>query len=145
MEKVFYREDGDDQYVRVQMILVDKRGSLRERLLEMFTKDYGDLRKTFLEFLPALSIDLCFLSYDTADLQGSMVLHYMRGTPSLDFPVVLVVPSQQNLPHIQDHVLGFDDSVIWPQEVHGFVEKMESLAWGRKASAAPAPRQGMAG
>jgi DNA-binding response OmpR family regulator len=104
-----------------------------------------DSGKTFLEFLPALSIDLCFLSYNTADLQGSMVLHYMREVRALDFPVVLVVPSQQNLPHIQDHVLGFDDSVIWPQEVHGFVEKMESLTWGNKAIAAPMPRQELAG
>jgi len=101
--------------------------------------------QTFLEVLPALSIDLCLISFDTDDLQGSMVLHYMRETPPVDFPVVLVIPSQHKFPHIQDHIQGFDDCITWPLEVISFTEKMESLVRGRKTSLAPAPRQGVAG
>jgi len=34
--------------------------------------------KIFLDVYPALSLNLCLLSLNTADLQGAMVLHYMK-------------------------------------------------------------------
>jgi len=104
-----------------------------------------DSGKTFLDVFPAMAIDLMIISFDTVDLQGSMVLHYLRQTRLPNFPVVLVVPAQQKFPHIQDHIQGFDDCVTWPMEITGFIGKMETLAWRPKAGTGPSPRQGLAG
>jgi len=76
MEKVFEREDGKDNYARAEMVLIDKKGNQRERLLEIYTKDYGDLIKTFLRFTsPADIEDTAFLSMENEEKDDTQYLY----------------------------------------------------------------------
>lgn len=64
----YYRDDGDDAYFKIKMTLVDKRDNKRERILEIFSKDYEDLLKTHLTFLEPADIEnTSFLSWENND------------------------------------------------------------------------------
>ena len=66
--KVFNVDNGTDRSLKTDMALVDKRGNERKRMLEIYSKDYGDLSKTFLEFMsPADIKNTRFLSIETED------------------------------------------------------------------------------
>jgi len=92
-----------------------------------------DSGKTFLDVLPAMTLDLCVVSYDTTDLQGSMILHYMRDLGLIDFPVVLVIPNPETNPHAQDHMPGFDACQYWPCDTQEFTRIIETLSLQRKS------------
>lgn len=51
MQRSFNRDDGRDGYFKTEMILLDRAGSQRKRLLEVYTKDYGKLVKNFIKFI----------------------------------------------------------------------------------------------
>lgn len=64
-QAVYDREDGDDAHFKIQMTLVDKNDSRRERLLESFVREYDGLVKTCLEFLAPADIEKTrFLSWE---------------------------------------------------------------------------------
>jgi hypothetical protein len=65
MQRSFDRDDGTDSFVLTKMVLIDKNGSRRERLVEMYTKDYDALRKGYIEFLEPADIEgTAFLSWE---------------------------------------------------------------------------------
>ncbi len=64
-EKIYNRYDGDDSYFKVKMFLVNENGKARERLLEIYTKDFNGLNKTYIVFLSPLDIrGTAFLSIE---------------------------------------------------------------------------------
>jgi len=76
MGNVFNREDGKDRYVQTEMVLIDKKGNQRKRLLEMYTKDYGKIIKTFLRFTaPADIAGTSFLSLENANKEDTQYLY----------------------------------------------------------------------
>jgi len=65
MERVDARDDGDHVSQDMEMILIDKRGSRRERTIRMFRRDVGQDTQSILFFLsPADVKDTGFLTYD---------------------------------------------------------------------------------
>ncbi len=76
MEKVYSRDDGADGYFNTKMTLIDKRGSRRERILEVYVKDYGDLIKSFLEFQEPADIEgTRFLTWEHEDKDDTQYLY----------------------------------------------------------------------
>lgn len=76
MEKAFARDDGADGYFRVEMVLVDKKGHERKRLLELYTKDYGDLTKSYLRFLSPPDIEkTSFLTWEEEGKDDTQYLY----------------------------------------------------------------------
>ncbi|HSV43767.1 MAG TPA: outer membrane lipoprotein-sorting protein [Candidatus Bathyarchaeia archaeon] len=64
-QAVYDREDGDDAYFKVEMILIDKNDNRRERLLESFTREEAGLLKSYMEFLQPADIEKTrFLSWE---------------------------------------------------------------------------------
>ncbi|RLF33291.1 MAG: outer membrane lipoprotein-sorting protein [Thermoplasmata archaeon] len=93
MEKVFNRYDGDDAYFKIEMVLVDKRGNARRRILKVYTKDYGELMKSYLEFLKPPDIrGVKFLSWENKDKDDTQYLYL----PALG-RARRIVSSQKNL------------------------------------------------
>ena len=75
-QKVFNRDDGDDAYAKMQMVLIDKRENTRSRTLLTATKDFGDLSKTFTRFTSPPSIDgTGFLTWENADSDDDQFLY----------------------------------------------------------------------
>lgn len=65
VEASYDRDDGSDSYGKVSMVLVDKNNQKRQRILEMYTKDYGPLIKNYLVFhSPADIENTAFLSWE---------------------------------------------------------------------------------
>ncbi|MFC1753799.1 outer membrane lipoprotein-sorting protein [Thermoproteota archaeon] len=76
MERSFTRYDGDDSYFKIEMSLIDKKGGERVRELEIHSKDYGALIKTFLEFSSPADIDgTCFLSWENEGRDDTQYLY----------------------------------------------------------------------
>ncbi|VAX35410.1 hypothetical protein MNBD_UNCLBAC01-834 [hydrothermal vent metagenome] len=76
MTKVFYREDGNDSFATTEMILIDKKGRKRKRILEISTKDFGEIMKSFLEFLePADIKETKFLSWENEGKDDTQYLY----------------------------------------------------------------------
>ncbi len=76
MEQSFYRDDGKDAYYKIEMIIVDKAGDSRERELEIYTKDFGELLKTYIEFTaPADIKGTKFLSSENAEGDDTQYLY----------------------------------------------------------------------
>jgi hypothetical protein len=68
MEKVDARDDGDNQTSDMKMILIDKRGNQRVRIITSFTKDRGDDTYRLMFFKePADVKDTSFLTWDYDD------------------------------------------------------------------------------
>jgi hypothetical protein len=68
MKRVQDRDDGDDQTSKMEMVLIDKRGSKRVRELLTFAKDKGEDDYSMMFFLsPADVKDTGFLTYDYDD------------------------------------------------------------------------------
>ena len=68
MEKVDARDDGDNQTSDMKMVLIDRHGNERERIIAAFKKDKGEdtLRLMFFK-APADVEDTSFLTYDYDD------------------------------------------------------------------------------
>lgn len=76
MIKVFNRNDGEDAYFKMEMVLIDKKGNQRKRQLEVFEKDYGEYNKTFLEFSePADIAGTSFLSWENEGKDDTQYLY----------------------------------------------------------------------
>ncbi|MFQ5514110.1 MAG: outer membrane lipoprotein-sorting protein [Myxococcota bacterium] len=68
MQAVEDRDDGDDATQDMEMILIDKKGNRRIRMLRSFSKDVGEDRHTLMFFIsPADVKDTGFLTYDYDD------------------------------------------------------------------------------
>ncbi len=55
-DMAYYRDDGTDRHQQMVMTLIDKNGKQTERRLEVWEKDYGDLKKRLLRFTAPASI-----------------------------------------------------------------------------------------
>jgi len=67
MLSAYNRYDADTRYFEVEMVLEDKHGNQRHRELVSYSKDYGELMKTYLEFTePADIRGTRFLSWENA-------------------------------------------------------------------------------
>ncbi len=76
MREVFNRDDGRDRYTQATMILIDKKGNQRKRLLETYIKDYEDLIKTFLDFISPADIEgTAFLSIENEGKNDTQYLY----------------------------------------------------------------------
>jgi hypothetical protein len=76
MEQSFYRDDGGDAHFKIAMVLQDKAGDTRERALEIHTKDFGELLKTYIEFTaPADIKGTKFLSWENATGDDTQYLY----------------------------------------------------------------------
>ncbi|MGE4608808.1 MAG: outer membrane lipoprotein-sorting protein [Myxococcota bacterium] len=65
MELVEARDDGDQMTQDMEMILIDKRGNRRERMIRMMSRDVGEDTQSIMFFLsPAPVKDTGFLTYD---------------------------------------------------------------------------------
>ena len=63
--KAFSRDDGKDSRFQIEMTLISKKGDKRERLLDVYNKDYGLLTKNFIRFLSPADIEgTGFLSWE---------------------------------------------------------------------------------
>ncbi|MEW6076729.1 MAG: outer membrane lipoprotein-sorting protein [Thermodesulfobacteriota bacterium] len=68
MEKVDARDDGDNMVADMKMILIDKNGKTRERIMRTFSKDVGPDTYQIIFFTePAQVKDTGFLTYDYDD------------------------------------------------------------------------------
>jgi len=68
MELVDARDDGDNSTQNMEMILIDKNGSRRERTIRTFGRDVGEDSQSIMFFLsPADVKDTGFLTYDYDD------------------------------------------------------------------------------
>ena len=75
-QKVFNVDNGNDRSLRTDMVLIDKNGNERKRMLEIYSKDYGELSKTFLEFLsPADIKNTRFLSIENKGKDDTQYLY----------------------------------------------------------------------
>ena len=65
MQRVDARDDGDDLIQKMQQRLVDRRGSVREREMVSFRKDYGKDSKSITYFLAPSNVrDTALLTWD---------------------------------------------------------------------------------
>ena len=70
MQQVYDRDDGDDFTQEIQMILVDRNGAERERLLRTFSKDFGLDTKQLIFFLSPSDVrDIALLTVDHAGVE----------------------------------------------------------------------------
>jgi len=75
-QKVYERDDGRDSYAKVKMVLIDKRGNERTRLLLLAEKDFGSLTKSYIRFTSPASIDgTAFLTWEYADRDDDQFLY----------------------------------------------------------------------
>ena len=75
-QKVYERDGGRDSYARVKMVLVDKRGNKRTRLLLTANKDFGSLTKTYIRFTsPAAIKGTAFLTWEYEDRDDDQFLY----------------------------------------------------------------------
>ena len=56
-QKVYDRDDGNDSYAKVKMLLIDKKGRKRMRTLITAVKEYGSVNKSFTRFYTPADID----------------------------------------------------------------------------------------
>jgi hypothetical protein len=64
-QKVYNRDDGQDFYAQIRLVLIDAQGNERPRAMVAATKDYGDLSKHFIRFTsPASIADTAFLAWE---------------------------------------------------------------------------------
>lgn len=76
MLSAYNRYDGYTRYFKVEMILEDKHGSKRKRQLITYSKDYGELIKTYLKFTePADIRGTRFLSWENKDADDTQYLY----------------------------------------------------------------------
>ena len=75
-QKVFNRDDGQDAYAKMEMVLIDKRGKKRSRVLITATKDFGKLSKTYTCFTEPAAIEgTGFLTWENEDGDDDQFLY----------------------------------------------------------------------
>jgi len=76
MNRVFNRNDGEDAYFKIRMILIDRHKNERKRILEVYTKDYKGLTKRYLVFQePADIKGVKFLSWENKGKEDTQYLY----------------------------------------------------------------------
>lgn len=76
-QQVYDRDDGDDAYFKTEMLLIDKNGHERRRIVESYVKDFDGLMKTYLEFLTPPDIKgTKFLSWEHHDSDDTQYLYF---------------------------------------------------------------------
>ncbi len=76
VKEAFYRNDGEDAYFKVEMVLIDKHNRQRRRILEVYTKDYGDLMKSYIRFIEPPDIEgTAFLSWENKEGDDTQYLY----------------------------------------------------------------------
>jgi outer membrane lipoprotein-sorting protein len=74
--RVFNRDDGENSYSAVAMVLIDKKGNERHRKLVRYTKDYGKLAKNFIRFFSPADIEgTGFLSWENEEGDDTQYLY----------------------------------------------------------------------
>jgi outer membrane lipoprotein-sorting protein len=67
-QRVSDRDDGKDSYAKTEMILVDKAGSERSRVMLLARKKYGDLAKVYIRFNAPPDIEgTAFLAWENRE------------------------------------------------------------------------------
>lgn len=75
-QQVYDRDDGDDAQFQTKMVLIDKSGNRRERLLDNLVKDYEGRLKSYVEFLEPTDIKgTKFLSWENQDGDDTQYLY----------------------------------------------------------------------
>jgi len=75
-QKVYDRDDGDDAFFRTEMVLIDKNGRERRRLLETCVRDDGNRIRSYLEFLEPKDIEgTRFLSWENEGADDTQYLY----------------------------------------------------------------------
>jgi hypothetical protein len=73
---IYDRDDGQDSYATIKMLLIDKGGKKRLRQLVAVAKDYGKLAKSFTRFtLPADIEGTSFLTWENEDRDADQFLY----------------------------------------------------------------------
>ena len=75
-EMVYDRDDGDDAYFKTEMVLFDRHGNARRRLMENYVIEETGLVKTFVEFLEPPDIrGTRFLSWENPGQDDTQYLY----------------------------------------------------------------------
>lgn len=75
-QMVYDRNDGHTSYAETEMILIDKRGKSKKRILVTARKNYGEIRKTYSRFTaPADIKGTVFLVWENADRDDDQFLY----------------------------------------------------------------------
>jgi hypothetical protein len=75
-QKVYDRDDGNTAYAKVEMVLIDKRGSERSRTMVTAVKKFGKLSKRYTRFTSPASISgTGFLSWENANRSDDQFLY----------------------------------------------------------------------
>jgi hypothetical protein len=120
----FNRENGDDSYFQVEMLLVDRGNSERKRALEIFTKDNGQFIKSLIKFtLPADIAGTSFLSEEISPGQDSQYLYL----PELG-RARRIVSSQKALRFVNTDFTYEDMRRRWPKQDRHTLLNEEAVA-----------------
>ena len=75
-QKVYDRDDGNDSFAKVKMLLIDKNDRKRLRTLITASKDYGSVSKSFTRFYTPADIDgTAFLTWENNDGDDDQFLY----------------------------------------------------------------------
>jgi len=75
-QKVYDRDDGQNSYAKVQMVLMSKQGNERLRTLVVAVKNYGKVSKRYIRFTEPASIEgTAFLAWENADRSDDQFLY----------------------------------------------------------------------
>src|SRR6056297_2182273 len=101
MEKVYYRDEGDDRKGNLTMTLVNARGDKRVRKLRQFYKDYGDTEKKIMFFL------------SPADVRNTSFMNWSYDDPAKDDDQWIYLPALGKVKRISsdskdDYFMGSD-------------------------------------
>src|SRR6056297_1686454 len=101
MEKVYYRDEGDDRKGNLTMTLVNARGDKRVRKLRQFYKDYGDTEKKIMFFL------------SPADVRNTSFMNWSYNDPAKDDDQWIYLPALRRVKRISsdskdDYFMGSD-------------------------------------
>ena len=73
---VYNRDDGEDSYSEIRMVLTDKKGNERHRDLIAYNKDCGELSKNLIRFLSPADIEgTGFLSWENEEGDDTQYLY----------------------------------------------------------------------
>jgi hypothetical protein len=76
VQRVNDRDDGDDSYAKVEMLLTDRSGVTQARSMISATKDFKNLTKSYIRFTAPASIDgTCFLSWQVEGKDDEQFLY----------------------------------------------------------------------
>jgi outer membrane lipoprotein-sorting protein len=101
MEKVYYRDEGEDRKGNLTMTLVNSRGDKRVRELRQFYKDFGDTEKKIMFFL------------SPADVRNTSFMNWSYDDESKDDDQWIYLPALQKVKRISsdskdDYFMGSD-------------------------------------